>query len=177
MVLLSTVLHFKLICRSISSRAFNWYEEGLHYHGFKYYPKKAVRTDFTTNPPKLFRVELKKPFRGAPYWEKHIVKEFQLDKKVNSYTIVKNIPENNQRLWKIKYMINITPITFPNGFPNITDVTYLQENGELNIIKNNAVHKDQLGASENFRNNRYRLDGDTLRRHSRRKWLSGWDSP
>ncbi|XP_028128046.1 uncharacterized protein LOC114324410 [Diabrotica virgifera virgifera] len=176
MVLLNTAVNFKLIYRSISKRAFNWYEEGLQHHGFKYYPKNAVRTDPSMNPAKLFRVELKKPFKGAPYWEKHIMKEFKLD-KVNSYTIVKNIPENNQRLWKIKYMINITPITFPNGFPHVNDVTYLQENGELNIIKKGAIHKEQLGASDKFRNDRQRLDGDTLRRHSRQKWLTGWDSP
>ncbi|XP_056639166.1 39S ribosomal protein L30, mitochondrial [Diorhabda carinulata] len=168
----------KIICRNISKRQFIWYNEGIQYPGFKYYPRYPDFEDPPYEPTKLFRVEVIKPLKGAPYWEKHILKEFKLDGKKNSYVIVKNIPENNQRLWKIKHMIKITPITFPDGFPKEDDITYLQENGELKIIKKvNSVHENKLEISDNFRSDVKRLDGDTLRRQSRLKWLSGWDSP
>jgi large subunit ribosomal protein L30 len=41
--------------------------------------------------------------------------------------IVKNIPEVNEILWKIKHLVKITPIQCPNGMPDEGDYegTYL----------------------------------------------------
>lgn len=89
---------------------------------------------------------------------------------------MKNIPENNQRLWKIKHAIKIVPITFPDGFPTPTDCTYLKENGELRIIKTINNLEKKLELVENFKKDTKLLDGDTLRRHLRLKWLNAWDT-
>lgn len=72
-------------------------------------------------------------------------------------------------------MVKIVPITFPDGFPKKTDVTRLQENGELRIIKQVSALDEKLKLTENFEKDVKRLDGDTLRRQSRLKWLSGWE--
>ncbi|CAH1154894.1 unnamed protein product [Phaedon cochleariae] len=165
------------IHRNISKRAFKWYGEGIQYPGFKYYPRHPDFEDPPYNPSKLFRVERIKSLKGAPHWEKNILKEFKLDGKNNCYAIIKNIPENNQRLWKVKHMIKITPITFPDGFPQPDDVTRLTETGELRIIKNvSSVEETKLKLIGEFKTDVKRLDGDTLRRQSRRKWLDGWES-
>lgn len=92
--------------------------------------------------------------------------------------IVKNIPENNSLLWKIKHLIKITPITFPNGEPGEEDIghTFLKENGEMIVRKELKPAHDVLEATENFEKNSAKLDGNTLRRQSRLKWLQGWDT-
>lgn len=92
--------------------------------------------------------------------------------------IVKNIPEINSQLWKIKHLIKITPITFPNGMPteNDIDCTYLKENGELMVIKELKPTSEVLKATENFENDPKKLDTVTLRINSRKKWLNGWSN-
>ncbi|CAG9865553.1 unnamed protein product [Phyllotreta striolata] len=179
MSLLKTLSFTKTTVRHISKRVFQWYNEGIQYPGFKYYPRNPETfQDPPYNPSKLFRVEKIKTLKHAPYWEKKIMSEFHLDGKLNSYTIVKNIPENNQRLWRVKHLVKIVPITFPDGFPKEDDITYLQENGELKIIKKvDAVDENKFKLSESFRKEVKRMDGDTLRRQLRQKWLSGWEQP
>lgn len=89
---------------------------------------------------------------------------------------MKNIPENNQRLWKIKHLIKIVPITYPDGFPSPTDHTFLKENGELKIVKQVEAVDEKLQLAVQFKKDFKLLDGDTLRRESRRKWLTAWDT-
>lgn len=136
-----------------------------------------------------------KPFKGNPHWEKKILRDFKLEGNVSylvqgsseqlSYyicfnfqdiAIVKNIPENNGRLWRVKHLVEIKPITFPNGEPTENDIncSYLKENGELIISKSIEVTKERLEATEKFKNDPVKLDGNTLRVQSRKKWLSGW---
>lgn len=90
--------------------------------------------------------------------------------------IVKNIPENNARLWKIKHLIKVVPINFPNGEPTADDLnhTYLKENGDCLVIKNIDSLNKRLEASEKFENDKSILDGVTLRRDSRLKWDNNW---
>lgn len=132
--------------------------------------------------------------KGLPYWEKKILAELKLDglvniiycyffklktfyfQKNNCYNIIKNIPEINQRLWKVKHVLKIVPITFPDGFPGQNDHTILKENGELRIIKQVNALEERLQLREEFKKNVKLLDGDTLRRDSRKKWLNAWDT-
>lgn len=90
--------------------------------------------------------------------------------------IVKNIPENNSRLWRVKHLIEITPIQFPNGEPTQNDIncTILRENGDFIVSKKLEIPQERIDATETFMNNPDKLDGNTLRRQSRVKWLSGW---
>ena len=92
-------------------------------------------------------------------------------------TVVKNIPENNARLWKIKHLVKITPIHFPNGEPSAEDVnhTYLKENGDCMVIKNIETLNKRMEAAENFEKDKKTLDGETLRKNSRLKWLNNWN--
>ncbi|KAJ8937374.1 hypothetical protein NQ314_011922 [Rhamnusium bicolor] len=150
---------YLIIRRNVGRKKYNWFEEGIQYPGFKYYP----------------RVERIKPLKGVPYWEQHILKLFKLDGKTNRVAVIKNIPENNQRLWKVKHLIKIAPITYPDGFPEENDTTYLKENGELKVIKTIGVHNEKLQLAEAFKTDVKKLDGDTLRRNSRLKWLNGWE--
>lgn len=160
------------IVRNLRNKTFKW-DDGLKYHGFTYYPKHPDFKDPPYEPARLFKIRRTKPLKGLPYWEKNYLKELGLDQKSNDIAIVKNIPENNARLWKIKHLIEITPISFPNGFPDGKSQTLLKENGEL-IIKHINVGSENVKALDEFKTQTKRMDGDTLRRQSRKQWLSGW---
>ncbi|KAL3270694.1 hypothetical protein HHI36_021222 [Cryptolaemus montrouzieri] len=159
--------------RFVGKKKYIWKDEFIQYPGFKYYPRHPDFKDPPYEPTKLFRVQRIKPLKGVPYFEKSILKDFKLDGKLSDVVILKNMKETNMKLWKIKHLIQIKPVTFPNGFPEDTNGTYLEENGELVIIQKISSEKMQL--AEQFQKNVGKMDGDTLRRDSRKKWLSGWD--
>ncbi|CAN8006916.1 unnamed protein product, partial [Ixodes hexagonus] len=88
--------------------------------------RKSETGDFEV--PKLFLVERLSPSYGLPYWEKDILKllkllESKADKKakihrpVGSVTIVKNTPFMCRMLWRVKHLVRVSPITFPDGEP------------------------------------------------------------
>ncbi|KAK9694395.1 Ribosomal protein L30p/L7e [Popillia japonica] len=160
--------------RSLGKNVYNWNDEGIKYPGFKYYPRSDDFKDPPYTPTKLFRVQRIKPVKGTPWWERNILKELKLMGKSNDVVIIKNIPENNSRLWRIKHLIKIVPITFPDGFPQDVSGTFLKENGELTVTKSVPLVNDRLIERENIDNDIKKMDGDTLRRALRKKWLNGW---
>lgn len=127
-------------------------------------------------PAKLLRVQRIKPYKGNPFWEKRILRDLGIDERLNAFTVVKNIPENNARLWKIKHLIKITPINFPHGEPTRDDIghTVLLENGDCIVNKKLEVKSERIEATEQFEKSSTRLDGETLRRDTRLKWLNNW---
>lgn len=172
--LLQPLSYIKISHRNIGKNLYKWEGEGIQYPGFKYYPKSPDFKDPPYEPSKLFKVQRIKLLKGCPHWEKNILKEFKLDGKLSDIAIIKNIPENNARLWRIKHLVKIVPITFPNGFPTNSSGTYLKENGELLVAKTLQVQDDKLLATEEFQTDVKKLDGDTLRRNSRKRWNVGW---
>lgn len=168
-------IFLKQFQRSIGKRRYNWRDEGIQYPGFKYYPRRSDFKDPPYEPSKLFRVERIKPLKGCPSWEKEMMKQLKLNgQKSNEYVIVKNIPEINALLWRVKHLVKIVPITFPNGFPEDSNGTYLKDNGELVVAKRLQPVESRVEALEQFQKDPKKLDGDTLRRESRKKWDTGW---
>lgn len=127
-------------------------------------------------PAKLFRVQRIKPVKGNPYWEKRLLKELGLDGKQSDFTVVKNIPENNARLWKIKHLIKVSPVTFPYGEPTAQDIkhTILKENGECLVTKQIGPVEQRCKARQEYDQQPKRLDTDLLRKDARLKWLNPW---
>lgn len=124
-------------------------------------------------PAMLHLVTLIKQIKGRPYWEKNILKEFKLDGKLHNGVILKNTPLINNKLWKIKHMIRIRPITFPDGLPPDGDITgtVLKQTGEFIFRKKLQVDpklllEDPKPVKE--------LDRDTIRKHLKMRWLSGY---
>lgn len=127
-------------------------------------------------PSKFFRVHRIKKVAGNPFWERRILREFGLMERPN-VNVVKNIPENNDRLWKIKHLIKVVPINFINGEPTADDLnhTYLKENGDCVVIKSIDGLNKRIEAAENFKKDKTRIDNETLRKDDRKKWITGWD--
>ena len=100
-----------------------------------------------------------------------------LSLKGDAIAIVKNIPEINAMLWKVKHLIKMEAITFPYGEPTTEDInhTYLKENGECLVIKEiGKDHLKRLEAAINFHSDPKKLSEETLKRDSRRQWVDGW---
>lgn len=90
--------------------------------------------------------------------------------------IVKNTPENNVLLWKIKHLVSVEPITFPHGEPTADDVchTKLKENGDCVVHKKIGVDNERIEASAKVINSPIRLDRRTLEREARLKWVGNY---
>lgn len=84
-----------------------------------------------------------------------------------------NDQETNKKLWSIKHLIEIIPITFPDGFPEDGDLSkcYLYENGELRISKTHEPSKESFLATENFHGNPEMPTKKVLELNARQKWL------
>ncbi|KAL4709807.1 hypothetical protein ACJJTC_001261 [Scirpophaga incertulas] len=145
---------------------------GLRYPGgIIYYPRNPDYQDPDYTPSKLFRVERIKPMKHNPYWQKKILQDLKIHDK-DRVTVVKNIPENNMRLWKVKHLIKVTPITFPYGEPTTNDINYtmLKENGQCLVKKSLETPPKEIEALDNFHSNSKKMDSTTIKKDSRHKW-------
>ncbi|XP_075227001.1 mitochondrial ribosomal protein L30 [Lycorma delicatula] len=150
---------------------------GVKYHGFTYYPRYPDEKDPPVDPPKLFMVQRIKPFHGNWFKLKRILTNIGLgeDEKMSKVVVVKNIPEMNRELWKIKHLVKITPVKFMNGEPTNDDINYchLNEWGELTITKKiSDLETKKLELTDEFLNDPLHLDADTKKKDSRLKWLN-----
>ncbi|XP_028176940.1 39S ribosomal protein L30, mitochondrial [Ostrinia furnacalis] len=150
---------------------------GIRYPGgIVYYPRQPDHKDPEYTPSKLFRVERIKSTKNFPWWQKKILADMKIHEE-GKVTIVKNIPENNMRLWKVKHLIKVTPITFPYGEPTKDDINYtiLKENGQCIVMKTLEPAPKQIEALEEFHTDEKKMDSDTIKRDSRYKWNNAYN--
>ncbi|CAN8033072.1 unnamed protein product [Ixodes persulcatus] len=130
--------------------------------------RKSETGDFEV--PKLFLVERLSREFGLPYWEKDILKVLKLleskeDKKagihrpVGSVAIVKNTPFMCRMLWRVKHLVRVTPITFPDGEPREGEYagTHLGRDGVFRRVPH--IDELRLAATEPERK---KLDGKEI---------------
>ncbi|XP_045508878.1 39S ribosomal protein L30, mitochondrial [Colias croceus] len=149
---------------------------GIRYPGgITYFPRDPNYVEPDVTPSKLFRVELIKSTKHYPYWQKDILESLKLN-SINQVAIVKNVPEMNAILWKVKHLIKITPITFPYGEPTEEDIehTVLKENGECIVTKTLKPDESKVKALEQFEKNPKKMDSTTIKRDSRLKWNNAY---
>lgn len=105
---------------------------GIQFFGFKYYPRHAGEVDPPYEPSPLHLVTRIRSLKGKPYWERNILRDFGLEKR-SKCAILKNTPENNAYLWKVKHLVKIVPIQLPKDLPENPDPRhlFLKETGEL----------------------------------------------
>lgn len=99
------------------------------------------------------------------------------DGSITDIVIVKNTPEHCAVLYKVKHLVEIKPITFPNGFPKDANSGFLKENGEFitySDIGTGSKSQEQLETEEKLLDS-YKnklLDRPTLRERLHQKWYS-----
>lgn len=153
------------------------WEGGKKYKGFTYYPKPG-EVDPPYEPSRLFMVQRTGDLKGTEYWYKKILYDFKLDIRKGKPVIVKNTPDNNEKLWKVKHLVKITPITFPDGLPTEDDVlsTFLNHKGELEI-KKKIGEASKVNEIVESKPNPIALKRADLKRQSLMVWTNAWKSP
>jgi len=148
--------------------------ESVKHHGFTFYPRHPDQKDPPYEPAKLFMVTKIKSVRGQPYWEKYLVgRHFKLQEN-GTTVIVKNTPETNQKLYRIKHLVEIKPITFPNGFPTDTTSGFLDHHGRyVNYKLLDVSPEDAQKSLEKL--GKKKVDGITMRNRLRLRWQQRWE--
>ncbi|XP_013183331.2 large ribosomal subunit protein uL30m [Amyelois transitella] len=167
--ILHLISPFSVLSRSKGYKA----PGGIRYPGgIVYYPRNPeTHLDPEYTPTKLFRVERIKSSKHFPWWQKKILQDLMINEE-ERVAIVKNIPENNMRLWKVKHLIKVTPITFPYGEPTEEDIKYtvLKENGQCLVTKTLMPQENCIEALDEFDMDAKKMDSTTIKRDSRHKW-------
>ncbi|PRD32963.1 UNVERIFIED_CONTAM: 39S ribosomal protein L30 [Trichonephila clavipes] len=132
------------------------------------------RSEEGFEPSKLFMVWRVSTLVGRPIWEKDAIIKLGLADHKIKYAIVKNTDSNNKFLWKIKHLIRVKPITFPDGFPTKEDAycTFLKQTGELVVTPRLKVHPEDLERNPEIE--RKKLDPRSIREDLRLKWNQGY---
>jgi len=134
-------------------------------------------------PSKLFAVERIASTFARPYWEKNIIKALGLEetareqkenirKPVGSLVVVKNTPEMCKMLWRVKHLIRVKPITFPDGLPTKGQFTgsHLDKNGVFSRRADFEIDVDRLQIGSEF--TRTKLDGMEIAKPMHLRWMN-----
>ncbi|VDK22541.1 unnamed protein product [Anisakis simplex] len=98
-------------------------------------------------PPKLWLAWVYRKPSGEPHWTKTRLKKlFGEDVKPGKMEIFKNTATQNAELWHVKHLIELRPLTFPNGEPTIDDVNAIEifADGRCVIDRRLVCDEEQL---------------------------------
>ncbi|OQV22227.1 hypothetical protein BV898_03729 [Hypsibius exemplaris] len=110
---------------------------------------------------------------GRPAYEKAIMMSLKLDTPIGVMTILKNTPEINYKLWLVKQMIRIVPLTLPDGIPDEDRFRgfLLKRNGQLVQSK---LYRDNYNRARGRPDlERYVLLREEQECAMRKKWFYG----
>ncbi|CAG0880454.1 unnamed protein product [Darwinula stevensoni] len=158
--------------------------------GPRWFPRRPDHEDSPVKPSKLFMVKrIVTKFTNQPYWEKKILKDFGLLLKGNPVAVVKNTPKTNALLWKVKHLVEITPIEIPENLPmrgangEAPWGTQLTDDGQFLVPEtvHPKVEELRLGNESVFDVNiKYKKSYMTplyQKEYLKQKWLKMWEDP
>jgi hypothetical protein len=115
----------------------------------KYYPHAGEEIP-AIQPSPVLMVKRVKKLNGETWFNKDYCGQIGLGKNDRTTTVVflPNIPSVSSILFKIKHIVEITPVTFPNGIPDDFDPDKhgykLKPNGEFVVHSSLRVDMDAL---------------------------------
>ncbi|CAL4100299.1 unnamed protein product, partial [Meganyctiphanes norvegica] len=149
---------------------------GKQYFGFKYYPRYAEQQDPTDfEPAPLHLVTRTRCLKRKPWWDRDTMKLIGLGGKRSDVSVLKNNPENNALLWKVKHMVKVTPLRVPTNLPKDIDPKdcFIKETGEFYHIPKIGIPKEKL--VEDAKLTKPAFDGDHLLKEARKRWQDAWE--
>ncbi|XP_071530137.1 uncharacterized protein mRpL30 isoform X2 [Panulirus ornatus] len=147
---------------------------GVQYFGFQYYPRFPDEVDPPYDPAPLHLVTRVRCLKKKPWWDKEIMKKLGLDGKRSDVAIVKNNPENNAMLWRVKYLVKITPLRIPADLPDDADprCCFLKETGEF--IYSPRVKVEDSALEEDPKISKTKWTNLFIDKHTRKNWDYPW---
>jgi len=163
----------------------------LKYHGnrayggedkIKYWTHKGEQ--IPDDPPSpVLMVQKLKLNRGQPYWIKDYMRQIGLNHSQSREDVVgikvflPNTPSVCMILQRVKHMVKITPLTFPNGIPDDFDpATHgykLSATGEFAITDRPLETTESIAARAHW----MKIDEEVIKRECQRQWRRPWGSP
>jgi len=144
----------------------------------KYYPHAGE--ELPDGPPSpVLMVRRVKDLYAQPWFNKNYCSQIGLgdQEKLSKLVFLPNLPSVSLILFKIKHLISITPVTFPNGIPEDFDPEThgykLNLNGEFIVhpsLRNNP-HTAVEGAEW------MKIDRKQIQREASRHWQRPFNSP
>ncbi|XP_054153597.1 uncharacterized protein LOC128952263 [Oppia nitens] len=93
-----------------------------------------------------------KTMARIPWHEKYVLSHLGLHQRENDIRIVvPNTPHFNGLLWKVKHLIKLIPMSFPDGIPTEEDIGCCKLNpvtGALNINKSYKVSNERVAGAK-----------------------------
>lgn len=143
-----------------------------------YYPHAGE--EIPQDPPSpLLLVQRVKPLKGEPKFNKNFCLQIGLGQKerLGKRVILPNLPSVSLLLFKIKHLLEIRPITFPNGYPEDFDPerhgSRLTINGEFRVFP--SLRENPEEAVEHAR--WLRITDNQIVKEARRQWDRPFGSP
>jgi len=146
--------------------------------GIKYWPHTGDNVDPEPASPVLMVTRIKRLF-GEPYWNKNYCRQIGIgyNENINKRVFLPNLPSVGLLLYRIKHLIKITPITFPQGMPeDFSPDTHgfkLTSQGEFIVTPT----KDESVESIAQRAEWMKITRDDVAKEGRRHWDAPFNSP
>jgi len=143
----------------------------------QYYPNQE---DTSTQPPPspVLMVKRIKTLVGEPWYYCHYLEQIGLGKRqhISKLSFLPNLPSVGLLLFKIKHLVQITPLTFPNGIPEDFDPemdgSFLKSNGEFLIHPSLKVNPEEVADRADW----MKLELHHIHREARRHWMKPFNT-
>jgi len=153
----------------------------------KYYPHKGE--ELPSSPPSpVLMVTKVKTFSNEPYWVKEYCEQIGLGSgrlgvkskqrnALGSRVFLPNLPSVGLLLYRIKHVVDIQPVTFPNGMPDDFDPDVdgftLNHKGEFTVGGAPTESLESVAARADW----MKIDKEHWNKEARRHWDKPFASP
>lgn len=94
---------------------------------------------------KLYAVWRRRALKKKTWMEREVLEELGLESQVKreEMVVLPNTPSIVKKLWQVKHLVQMVPITFPSGEPSEEDIEHvlLKRSGEMLVTKQLEVGK------------------------------------
>lgn len=149
-----------------------------------YFPHKgevAWPDDYQPSPVLL--VKRVKELRGQPWWHKMDCERIGLGYRTNMHTVVAlpNLSNYNALLYRIKHLVEITPVQFPDGLPTPEefDVKKAKVTPDGKFTYHAKIEEESTILLDQgpLQAERMKMTRKTFRHEAKLSWSRPWNSP
>jgi len=151
----------------------------------KYYPYTGEEMPDSPPSPVLMVTKVKS-LQGEPYWVKDYCEQIGLSRgirtnkearKLGKRVFLPNLPSVGHLLYKIKHVVDIQPVTFPNGMPEDFDPDRhgfkINHKGEFTVEGPPKESLESIAARADW----MKIDKEHYEREARKHWDAPFNSP
>jgi len=143
-----------------------------------YYPHAGEEISEEPPSPVLMVCKIKR-LKGEPFWIRDYCDQIGLGEyeKCGKLAFLPNTPSVGMLLFKIKHMVKITPVTFPNGMPDdFSPETHgfkLTSRGEFIVTDQPAESLDSIAMRADW----MKITKEMIFKEARKHWDKPWSTP